>query len=275
MTARRVHAVLAAAVLNPDLIAKWKSDPDVLRAYDIEPTAIDLTALWKFAGLTVKVRHNSVRDMLPMSFRLMSVTGSEIEIFASYASFAASKGYGYAATTVERSHSLISFIEQWRDPRRKDHTLLCDLLHHEYALAALAASSPAPEDQAPMSAPADQQSASASSVPSICGQIALYEMRSDPRDVVSALSDRVPDLRHIGLATRYHCYWLQRSGEVCIVELDAFGYYALSYTDGNRSVADLSAFLGGLPTVTVLHSLGRLADAGIIAFRAGAEGLAN
>jgi ABC-type spermidine/putrescine transport system permease subunit II len=50
-------------------------------------TALDLAALGKFAGLSVKVRHNPLRPMMPLTFRLMSVAAIEIEIFAAYAAF--------------------------------------------------------------------------------------------------------------------------------------------------------------------------------------------
>ncbi len=37
MTARQVHAVIAAGVENPELIARWQRDPRLLLAQGVEP----------------------------------------------------------------------------------------------------------------------------------------------------------------------------------------------------------------------------------------------
>ena len=74
MNARRVHAVLAAGVQNPALIEAWRRDPELLRGLGLDPAKVDLDALWKFAGLTLKVRHNGIREDLPLTFRLLHVT---------------------------------------------------------------------------------------------------------------------------------------------------------------------------------------------------------
>ena len=85
MNARRVHAVLAAGVEDPMLIAGWRTEPARLVRLGIEPESLDLNALWKLAGLTIKVRHNGVRQQLPGTFRLMAAAGLEISLFADYA----------------------------------------------------------------------------------------------------------------------------------------------------------------------------------------------
>ena len=60
MNARRVHAVLAAGVENPTLISEWRAEPARLVRLGIDPECLDLDALWKFSGLTIKVRHKTV-----------------------------------------------------------------------------------------------------------------------------------------------------------------------------------------------------------------------
>ena len=67
-------------------------------------------------------------------------------------------------------------------------------------------------------------------------------MQCDPREVTAALFQSRPPLDDIALDLRYFCYW--RTVEVRIVELDAFGFYALSLADGTRSAAEISEAMG-------------------------------
>lgn len=278
MTARRVHAVLAAGVHNPDLIARWQKDPQFLLGQGIQPESIDLIALWKFAGLTVKVRHNGIRRELPITFRFMSLSGLEIEVFASYATFCAAKGRRYAPSPEERTRDLIAFLEQWLDFAETNHSLLWDLIRHEQALAlmtSIASTTPFVKAKGP---PGSRPKASGSSVPLVCGEIILHEMRCDPRAVESILFQRAPELSQIPLGRHYYCYWRShRLQEVQILELDEFGYYVLSFVDGLRSTMELSRQLGGSsqPSPGFLRSLSQLATVGIIDFKPAFESRAT
>jgi hypothetical protein len=259
MTARRVHAVLAAGVQSPNLIDRWRTDPRALGAHGLEPSSFDLAALWKFSGFTTKVRHNGVRNLLPMSFRLMAVAGVEIDFFASYASFCAANGTTYTGTLDERCDKLVAYAQRWLDPSRNEHALLWDLIRHERALATLAEPPAAAGDSAPPRA----------GVPRVNGRLLLHEMRSDPSATAAALAQRDPVLDNAGEEPRYYGYWRpDGAGDVQIVELDAFGYYALANADGVRSAGELSAALGlgAQPAPTFLRCLRQLADAGIIRF---------
>lgn len=271
MTARRVHAVMAAGVQHPDLIARWQEDPGFLLSQGIEPGGMDLTALWKFAGLTVKVRHNGIRRELPITFRFMSLAGMEIELFASYATFCATKGRQYAATPDGRTRDLIAFLEQWLDFDSTVHCLLWDLIRHEQALALLAKSNPSTSSPvARLRAPPSRRVPSGRNVPFIWGEIILREMRCEPRVVESMLFRRAPQIGQILLGIHYYCYWRSPSAtEVQILELDAFGYYALSFIDGICSVAELSVRLGGerSPTPAFLQVLSQLVGIGILDFQ--------
>ncbi len=261
MSARRVHAVLAAGVQSPNLIDTWRTDPRALDAHGIEPSSFDLAALWKFSGFTTKVRHNGVRNLLPMSFRLMAVAGLEIDFFASYASFCAANGTTYTGTIDERCDKLVAYAERWLDPNRNEHALLWDLIRHERALAPLA------EPDAPRE-PASAMPARAG-VPCVSGRLALYEMRSDPSATAAALAQRNPTLDDVRSEPCYYGYWRQEGAvDMHIIELDAFGYYSLSNVDGVRSAGELSDLvgLGPRPTPSFLRCLGQLADVGVIQF---------
>lgn len=270
MNARRVHAVIAAGVENPELLALWQREPELLRNSGVDPDKLDLSALWKFAGLTAKVRHNGLRADLPLTFRLMNVAGLEIDVFASYASFRASEGGRYADTTDGRTQDLLIFLEHWFDSDRREHVLLWDLIRHELALTRLSRKS-----QRPLDPDAARQVLSntprATSVPRLCGDVILHVMRSDPRVVGMALRDKAPRLDEAPLGTFHFCYWRKRGGaEIHIIQLDELGYYLLSLSDGKRSAADLSRLTGGSgrPAGGFLRALGELADFGILALDA-------
>src|SRR5438067_124802 len=121
MNARNVQAVLAAGVQSPDLLSKWQADPTFLRSKGIDPATIDLAALRKFAGLSIKVKHNGLRFDLPLTFRLMSLAEMDIGIFSAYATYCAANGHRLAKTSAERACDLISFLESWLDLAQKTH----------------------------------------------------------------------------------------------------------------------------------------------------------
>jgi hypothetical protein len=272
MTARQVHAVLAAGVQNPQLIEQWQRDPGLLIACGVEPDAFDLTALRKFAGLTVKVRHNGLRGRLPMTFRLLSAIGLELEMFASYGAFCASRGHRFADTSDGRAADLMAFFECWLQMDHPGHALLWDLIRHEEAIARLRKerSSPSRAVSTVGDVAVLRRTPSGAMVPRVCGEIILHEMKCDPRAVQRALHQSAPRLDQIPLETHYFCYWSPDStGEIQLLDLDEFGYYALSFVDGARSTAVLSCELGGSrrPSRGFLRSLGQLAAVGIISFQ--------
>jgi hypothetical protein len=272
VNARRVHAVLAAGVQSPDLIERWQLDPRELQVHGIDQGTLDLSALRKFAGLSTKVRHNQLRPRFPLTFRLLHVAGMEIEVFASYASFRSSTGQRFASTTEQRAADLIAFLKDWLDPRRRSHSLLWDVIRHEDALASLAAILPATGDEGADASPPVPGTPDPASVPVLNGEIVLHEMRCDPREVAPLLFERVPQLDRLALETRHWCYW-RASGpaDIRILELDEFGYYALAFSDGMRSVAELSADLAGSPrpTPVFMSLLGELAAVGVLRFAPG------
>jgi hypothetical protein len=277
MKAGRVHAVIAAGLENPALLARWRREPELLRDCGVEPRELDLDALWKFAGLSAKVRHNGLRADLPLSFRLMNVAGLEIEVFAAYATSRADEGRRYAETTVERAQDLLAFLEHWLDFERREHALLWDLLRYELALARLGRM-PAPTrasgEAAADVARAGTSMARAASVPRVCGHVVLHEMRSDPRQVGAMLHEKSPRLGEAALGSFHFCYWRRdAAAEIHILRLDELGFYLLSLADGARTVAEMSLALGGgrRHARWLTKALGELAAVGVLAFEPSGE----
>lgn len=266
MLARRVHAVIAAGLENPQLLTQWQQEPDQLRCHGVEPDELDLNALWKFAGLTAKVRHNGLRADLPLTFRFLNVAGLEIEVFASYASFCAAEGRRYADSAEGRAQDLLSFLENWLDREKREHAQLRDLIRYELALTRLSRAAVTIDTRRGGEAIGLPRAAS---VPRVRGDVILHEMSCDPRIVGTTLQEKSPRLDDLPAGTFHFCYWRRdATTEIHILELDDLGYYLLSFTDGKRSASSLSRLLGGSrrPTKGFLNALAELAAVGIIAF---------
>jgi hypothetical protein len=273
MKASRVHAVIAAGLEHPQLLARWRRDPEQLRLCGVDPDKVDLDALWKFAGLSAKVRHNGLRADLPLTFRLMNVAGLEIEVFAAYAAARATEGARYADTTEARAQDLLTFLERWLDLARREHALLWDIIRYELALARLSrltvnASALASTESLNRTAPR------AASVPRVRGYVVLHEMSCDPRFVGAMLQAKSPRLDEVPLGSRHFCYWRRgAAAEIHILELDELGFYLLTLADGQRTVADLSQLIVGRrrPPKGLSQALSELAAVGILAFDVSAE----
>jgi len=232
MIASRVHAIVAAGLENPALLARWQQEPDLLRTYGVDPAEFDLDAIWKFAGLSAKVKHNGLRAELPLTFRFLSVNGLEIEVFGAYASHKAHAGTRYAPTTAERIVELVGFLRDWLDFGKRQHSLLWDLIRHETALAQLRQLTP---------------STKRSRVPHIVGEIVLHEMNSDPRVIGKLLREKSFDSRRVRRRVTRLCYWNGGDpDEISIIELDELGFNLLSLVDGKRSIADFNHLFGSL-----------------------------
>jgi hypothetical protein len=270
----RVHAVLASGVEHPRLLEQWRQQPETLRDLGIEPETLDLAALGKFAGLSVKVRHNPLRPMMPLTFRLMSIAAIEIDIFAAYAAFRSRQGLRYAGAMPVRARDLIEFLGGWLDLGDHTHALLWDAIRYEDAVARLgvwyesSARDLEPSDIEPSDIePSDLDPIDVASAPRVRGDILLQELQSDPRALADALFASVPDLGKVPLQPQYRCFWRAPDGDdAAVVVLDAFGYYLLSLLDGRRSIAVLARRLGGGPGMTgaVREALQMFATLGIV-----------
>src|SRR6266851_4467894 len=83
--APNVHAALAAAMSDPNLLESWRRNPVALRDIRINEQELDLEQVRNFIGLVTKVRHNDLRIVLPATFRLIDRAGLSIPLFADYA----------------------------------------------------------------------------------------------------------------------------------------------------------------------------------------------
>jgi len=243
--------------------------------YGIEPESLDLSLLWKFAGLTAKVRHNGLRDKLPMTFRLLNVAGLEIEVFAAYASLCAQEGRRFAATTADRIRDLIAFLEKWLDRKNLAHVVLWDLVRHEHRIAQLT-EQVATAPKLGTVGVSSRRTVSSKSVPHLCGDMHFYEMQCDPRAVVATLRESKPNLERIQMGSRYFGYWLPSgAAHIHILELDDLGYYTLNLIDGANAALEIDRMLGGsgrTPRRGFLRLLRQMQAAGILGFDQKSQG---
>jgi len=266
MSARHVHAVMAAALANPSLIERWQQEPALLRAQGLSPADLDLNALWKFAGLAVKIRHNGLRGELPWTFRLLNVLGLEAEIFASYGSFLARTGTSLGNSLEARARGLCAFLESWLDCAKDDHALLWDLIRHELALMQLS-NTETLDPSSQTSVPLKDVLPCAATVPRVCGTIVLHTMSCDPRTMIAALRHTSPSLHTLIREEVHLCYWQPAaSADLHILQLDELGFYLLSCSDGSVTAADLSRRLTGGRRVapSLLEALNELRTLGIL-----------
>lgn len=265
MSLARVHAVMAAGVDQPQLLERWMADAAQLRAFGVTPEGFDLQALAKFAGLGVKVRHNPLRPMFPLGFRLMSVAAIEIDLFSAYALQRSREGHGFAVDMTQRARDLVAFVGGWHDPSIRAHALLWDALRYELAVAQLRV--PQPATVAP---------SRALRAPRIRGDIELHELQSDPRVLADVLHASTPDLEDVPLQPQTFCFWRavdddsifdESIGETSVIAIDALGQHMLSRIDGRRSAAALARELGGGRDAerAVAIGLDSLAAIGIVA----------
>jgi hypothetical protein len=252
VSGRRVHAVVAAGLADPLLLAKWADDAGALSELGIAAESLDISALRKFTGLTTIVRHNGLRHELPRTFRLLSAARIEIDLFADYVIHLARAGQGLAAGSAERASDLAAFIGEWIDPEDPAHLRVHDMVRHEAAILALGGEA-APAGQ-PSPGPAG--TAGADSIPAVRGAIILHAFHGDPR---SAGTEAASEPARLG-------YWRASAAEpLRIVDLDIFTFELLRRVDGAVSATRLAAMVtAGEPTARFLAALDEVAALGII-----------
>lgn len=266
--------MMAAGLANPELLARWRRDPAVLRAAGFAPGDVDLDGLWKFAGLSEKIRHNPCRDDLSLTFRLLSKLGLEIEVFASYAPRSAERRRAGKGSVADKIDGLVEFLDGWLDVDRHEHALLWDMIRHEATLARMRKRMARGEGESPAAgavAAAPRGASKADGVPVIAGVLHLHQMTFDPRILAERLRQQSPQLSDLQRGTIRLGYWWQGgTAGLAIVELDELAAHLLSLVDGASSVAALAEKLAHTGTPIPLQPLrgafDELAQVGLITF---------
>jgi hypothetical protein len=243
-----------------------------LRDLGIEVGGLDFGALEKFAGQNTKVKHNGVRQYLPITFRLLSAAALDIEAFSAYALKLSSIDRPLAPTPAARAIDLISFLTCWIDCSRRSHWLLRETLMHEGALLRLRTTTPCSASDAGTVATVRSPS---HGVPMIRGDVVLYEMHCDPQKLVIALRGGVPPIESLPTENIKLCYWRSCSDpNIKSLRLDDFSFHLLSCIDGERSIALICKCLLGRarPSLKFLGVLDKLANVGVLGFKLSATG---
>jgi hypothetical protein len=239
-SARRVHALVAAALDDPTLLAQWRGNRPAVRRDGA--AALDLEGLRRFSGLATKVRQNDVRGNLPLTFELMDALKISIEVFASYAERSLALRAAGKKSKAEKILALSEFLDGWLDPGNPDHALVRDMFRHERTLFELSergASAPA--------APGPATGAgklSVRSVPLRCESVTNHEMSCNPRELGRVIRSRKCDLASVARRQLFYVYrWDGRNDCISVAEIDGLGFVLVDLADGTHSLADMAAVL--------------------------------
>jgi hypothetical protein len=262
MNAREAHRWIAAALADPALLSRWRRDPEALREAGLGPGELDVEALWRFAGLSEKVKHNGCRTHLPLTFRLLNRLGLEIDAFSHLAGRATQATRKGRLSVDERTEGLASFLSEWLRPELDAHALVLDLLRHELAIARLRHLAALGETPSPRPPPVPP---SAGSVPAINGELILHEMRFDPR-VIAERVRRDPTFSDLARGeVRLGYWWDGAAQEPRLLDLDEPSHGLLSLVDGVATIAALAERLGGEADLLV-PPFAELAALGVVRF---------
>lgn len=255
-TASLVQSVVAAGLADPTRLRGWATDPTSLEALGIAPATIDLDRLSNFAGLAEKVRHNQTRAMLPLSFRLLTTLGLDINLFSAYAQSPRTLRRG--ASPLDRIDALAGFVEDWAGDD-VERTLVRDLVRHEHALTQLRARESTPV--APLPLPMRSELA-------LRGDVLVRRLTIDPRQLVDVLRHQHPPLATIERGAWVFVYQRDPSSGIVLLEVEPAVGDLLMLVGDDRSLADLGELLETSPDSPALGAvLDQLVDAGLLTWR--------
>lgn len=263
--ARQVHAVLAAAMADPELLENWRSSPSARKKIAAGAADLDMEKVWRFSGLVTKVRHNDVRLIAPFAFKLLDLAGISVEMFAAYARQAHALRKDGKKSPSEKLLSLSNFLDEWLDHDNSLHSLIWDLIRHESAVHKLQTEIAPGMEEA--SAPVALQ-ASPELAPVPREFVVHYEMTCNPIELVRGLraETKIPLLFR---GQYYFAYCLGNdTGRVKVLELDAIGSVILDLADGRRTIAKISNILrkAGIPLQIedLYHAVSKLVAEGLL-----------
>jgi hypothetical protein len=274
-SAALMHAVVATGLTDPDRLREWSQRPASLTALGVDPSAMDLDTLADFAGLAEKVRHNACRTDLQLTFRLLLLTGLEIELFREYAPRSLARRRRGLTSGPHRREGLVEFVAEWAsgdDPVRR---IIYDVLRHEDIAATV-------RELTDASVPGGTPSGGSvvepgpQAVPRHRGYVAVHRMNCDPRQVGDVLRDRDPDLGRIVTGPRTFVYHWVTAGPLRMVEVDDGLGELVRWVDGRTTVAGIRHRLlaGNGSDGAIVAVLTQLSELGLITWHS-AEGLAT
>jgi hypothetical protein len=269
-TASLAHSLVAAGLADPGRLHRWRTEPALLERYGVHASDVDLEALADFAGLAEKIRHNQCRDDLPLTFRLLRLSGLEIDLFRHYAPRSIERRREGLTSVVHRIDGLASFVEGWAPEDDSLRCLVRDVLRHEHALAVLRAT-------VVEAVASDNLSPGPHRPPMHNGRILVGRLTCDPAQVAAVLRARDPDLGEIERAPHTFVYQRASNGRLRILEVDQGIGNLLLAVDGRTSVARIAQrLLGDDASVDALSSvLDQLVKVGLVGWNQSGDGDAS
>ena len=265
-SAALVHTVVAAGLADAQRLQAWQARPVLLAELGVDPSTMDLDALACFAGLSEMIRHNLCRADLQQTFRLLLLTGLEIELFRDYAPRSLARRRQGLKSTADRLDGLLEFVKEWAsgpDPLRR---LIRDMLQHEHIVATVRS---AEIGSAPNAATV---TAGLRAIPVQNGFLRVQQMSCDPRQVSEVLRDRDPDLARIARGSWTFAYHSQAPGSLRMLEIDRGVGDLILVVDGQISVEGIGKRLLGndVPARSLVALFSQLTELGLFTWRSDA-----
>jgi len=261
-SAALVHSLMAAALSDPQRLQDWAARPELVERYGVDASTLDVSTLADFAGMAEKIRHNQCREHLPLTFRLIRLTGVEVELFRTYAPRSSQRRRQGLTSVSDRLAGLAEFVDEWADEGEPLRTLVRDVLWHEYLISVLRAPESASDAGTRPTADAD------GALPVPAGQIVVRQATCDPLQVARVLRAKEPDLACITRRPSTFVYH-GAQGRVRILEVEPGVAELLLVVDGRSSVEAIADRLFGDETLVphLRSTLEQLADLGLLAWR--------
>ena len=233
MDARRAHSLLAALLADPHLLASRR----IRASQTTEGEQFELSSVRLFAGQVNKVRHNDLRQILPLTFRAMNTTKLSIRIFADYSATAASLRSSGAKSTSEKSVSFYNFLDRWLDKNLETHSLIWDIIRHEIAVAQVEDSlTKGEQGSKPASARLTDRFA-----PAPRGRLILHELSREPMALARALRTGAMSANDVPFGRHLIGYWGDaETSSVRVAVLDDLSFALLRLSDGKATISDMS-----------------------------------
>jgi hypothetical protein len=263
----RVQAFVARCLVDPSFLSTALDDPAGLdhatpRLFDES----DLGRIALFQAFIVKVKHNGVRNILPLVFRMLPAVGQELAFYRSYAaSYLAIRADGplpVARQVQVMTEHLRRYLEQCTNPAS---AAVADLLTHELTIWRMHSGGPVPQPE-----PADGAIVWR-------GRMELKFYDTDLSRACAALMAKTFDPGQ-DLAEREQtlAYWRPEHGEtVEFFEIDELTAMLFSMVDGRSTLEGIAEQLAGrgldqIGLGDLKQFFGELAERDFIGFHAAA-----